>query len=128
MRQPRHHETRRAQICLIRRAADSTIWKYLGPLCFHSWWSEKIPDSEFEKIAGLAKAWNKEVWCSELGFDCFTTTLTISPHKNSKVIFEIAKKVAGEYGVKFLEVDFKKQDGFKESVGMCKEMDVYRQN
>jgi len=49
--------------------ADTTIWKYLGPLCFHSWWSEKIPDSEFERIAGLAKAWSKEVWCSELGFD-----------------------------------------------------------
>jgi hypothetical protein len=50
-------------------AADSTIWKYLGPLCFHSWWSENIPDSEFVRIAGLAQAWNKEVWCSELGFD-----------------------------------------------------------
>jgi hypothetical protein len=50
-------------------AADSTIWKYLGPLCFHSWWSEKIPDSEFERIAHFAKAWKKPVWCSELGFD-----------------------------------------------------------
>ncbi|MEX0987815.1 MAG: hypothetical protein WD052_10085 [Bacteroidales bacterium] len=50
-------------------AADSTIWKFLGPLCFHSWWSENIPDSEFERIAGLAAAWEKEVWCSELGFD-----------------------------------------------------------
>ncbi|MDO8953056.1 MAG: hypothetical protein Q7U86_10560 [Draconibacterium sp.] len=50
-------------------AADSTIWKYLGPLCFHSWWSEKIPDSEFERIAGFAKAWNRPVWCNELGFD-----------------------------------------------------------
>lgn len=50
-------------------AADSTIWKDLGPLCFHSWWSENIPDSEFERVAGLAQAWNKEVWCSELGFD-----------------------------------------------------------
>ncbi|MDD4225802.1 MAG: hypothetical protein PHU98_05385, partial [Mariniphaga sp.] len=50
-------------------AGDSTIWKYLGPLCFHSWWSESIPDNEFERIAGLAQAWNKEVWCSELGFD-----------------------------------------------------------
>jgi hypothetical protein len=50
-------------------AADSTIWKYLGPLCFHSWWSENIPDSEFERIANYAKAWDKQVWCSELGFD-----------------------------------------------------------
>lgn len=53
-------------------AADSTLWKYLGPLCFHSWWSEKIPDSEFERIAGFAKAWNKPVWCSELGFDAMS--------------------------------------------------------
>ena len=49
--------------------ADSTIWKALGPLCFHSWWSEKIPDSEFERVAAFAKAHNKQVWCSELGFD-----------------------------------------------------------
>jgi hypothetical protein len=49
--------------------ADPTIWKYLGPLCFHSWWSEKIPDNEFERVAAFGKAWNKEVWCSELGFD-----------------------------------------------------------
>jgi len=49
--------------------ADPAIWKYLGPLCFHSWWSEKIPDNEFERVAAFGKAWNKEVWCSELGFD-----------------------------------------------------------
>lgn len=53
-------------------AADSTIWKYLGPLCFHSWWSENIPDSEFERIANYAKAWDKQVWCSELGFDAMS--------------------------------------------------------
>jgi hypothetical protein len=53
-------------------AADSTIWKYLGPLCFHSWWSENIPDSEFERIANYAKAWDKPVWCSELGFDAMS--------------------------------------------------------
>ncbi|HZK92762.1 MAG TPA: hypothetical protein VFC67_01040 [Prolixibacteraceae bacterium] len=49
--------------------SDSTIWKALGPLCFHSWWSEKIPDSEFERVAAFAKAHNKQIWCSELGFD-----------------------------------------------------------
>ncbi len=53
-------------------AADSTLWKMLGPLCFHSWWSENIPDSEFERIAGLAQAWGKEVWCNELGFDAMS--------------------------------------------------------
>ena len=49
--------------------ADPSIWKYLGPLSFHCWWSETIPDNEFERIAGFGKAWNKEVWCAELGFD-----------------------------------------------------------
>lgn len=49
--------------------ADPSIWQYLGPLCFHSWWSENIPNSEFERVAAFGKAWNKEVWCSELGFD-----------------------------------------------------------
>jgi hypothetical protein len=50
-------------------AADSTIWKDLGPLCFHSWWADRMPDSEFERIAAFAKAWGREVWCNELGFD-----------------------------------------------------------
>ncbi|HEY3371302.1 MAG TPA: glycoside hydrolase family 30 beta sandwich domain-containing protein [Prolixibacteraceae bacterium] len=52
--------------------ADPTIWKYIGPLCFHSWWSESMPDNEFERVAGMGKAWNKEVWCSELGFDAMS--------------------------------------------------------
>lgn len=52
--------------------AYPTIWKYLGPLCFHSWWSEEMPDNEFERVAGFGKAWNKEVWCSELGFDAMS--------------------------------------------------------
>lgn len=49
--------------------AEPDLWPSLGPLCFHSWWSENIPNSEFERIAGLAKAWDRPVWCSELGFD-----------------------------------------------------------
>lgn len=49
--------------------ADPAVRTYLGPLAFHCWWSEKMPDNEFERVAALGKAWNKEVWCSELGFD-----------------------------------------------------------
>lgn len=55
-----------------RIMADPTIWPYLGPLSFHCWWSENIPDNEFERIAGFGKAWNKEVWCAELGFDAMS--------------------------------------------------------
>ena len=61
-------------------------------------------------------------------FDCFTTTLTISPHKNSKTIFEIGKTVSDEFGIKFIEKDFKKQDGFKKSLDISSDLRLYRQN
>ena len=53
----------------------------------------------------------------------FTTTLTVSPHKNSKVIFEVGNSLGG-----FLEYDFKKQNGFLHSVELAKEFGLYRQN
>lgn len=64
---------------------------------------------------------------SKLGFDCFTTTLTISPHKDSKKIFEIGKKLETG-GLKFLDIDLKKQDGFKHSVELSRKHDLYRQD
>ena len=66
------HQTRGTVEFATMIKADSTVWKYLGPLCFHSWWSENMPDREFERIAGLAQAWGKEVWCNELGFDAMS--------------------------------------------------------
>lgn len=57
------------------------------------------------------------------GFDLFTTTLTISPHKDSQVIFRIGKQ-AGP----FLAVDLKKKDGFKRSVELSKAQGLYRQD
>lgn len=52
--------------------ADPSIYPFLGPLAFHCWWSEDMPDGEFERVAAFGKAWNKEVWCSELGFDAMS--------------------------------------------------------
>lgn len=63
----------------------------------------------------------------ELGIPYFTSTLTISPHKNSKAIMEIGEDVAKEYGVGFLMVDFCKENGFKLSVDLSKELKLYRQ-
>jgi len=61
----------------------------------------------------------------EKGYDHFTTTLTISPHKESHTVFEIAKSVGGEA---FLPVDFKKKEGFKIANQFAKEHDFYRQD
>lgn len=50
-------------------AADAGVLKYLGPLSFHSWWSEEEPDAIFEEVANLASTFNRPVWCTELGHD-----------------------------------------------------------
>lgn len=67
-------------------------------------------------------------YAKEHDFEYITTTLTISPHKNSDKINEIGVKVADEYGLKYLLSDFKKNDGFKRSIELSKEYDLYRQS
>ena len=64
----------------------------------------------------------------QLGFDYFTTTLTVSPLKNANLLNLIGQAVQEEVGVKFLPTDFKKQNGYKRSVEISKELALYRQN
>lgn len=72
-----------------------------------------------EKTAELAK---------QNGFDYFCTTLSISPLKNSQKINEIGFDVAEKYGVKWLPSDFKKREGYKRSIELSREYELYRQN
>ena len=62
------------------------------------------------------------------GFDYFTTTLTISPHKNAKAINDIGYALAKETTPLWLPSDFKKNDGFKRSIELSKEYGLYRQD
>lgn len=62
------------------------------------------------------------------GFDYFTTTLTISPLKNAAKLNEIGEALAAEYGVTWLPSDFKKKNGYKRSVELSAEYDLYRQD
>ena len=64
----------------------------------------------------------------QLEYEYFTTTLTVSPHKNSKIIFEIAKELANKYELKFLDIDFKKENGFLKTMQIAKQENFYRQN
>ena len=64
----------------------------------------------------------------ENGFDFFTTTLSVSPHKNAPMLNKIGEELEKEYGVKFLYADFKKKDGYKRSITLSKEYDLYRQD
>lgn len=72
-----------------------------------------------EKTAEIAK---------ELDFDFFATTLSISPHKNSKILNEVGEKAASKYGIDYLYSDFKKKEGYKRSIELSKKYDLYRQD
>ena len=63
-----------------------------------------------------------------LNFDIFGTTLTVSPHKNAEIINSIGNALEKEIGVKFLISNFKKNDGYKRSIELSKENNIYRQN
>lgn len=64
----------------------------------------------------------------DLKMDYFGTTLTVSPHKNSRVINEIGAVLESLYGIKYLYSDFKKQDGYKKSIELSKKYQLYRQD
>ena len=84
-----------------------------GKRCF------KCYELRLRKTAELAKA---------EAYDYFTTTLTISPLKNSVKLNETGLKLQEEYGVNYLLSDFKKQEGYKRSIELSKEYGLYRQN
>lgn len=72
-----------------------------------------------EKTAILAK---------ENNYDYFCSTLTVSPHKNSKIINEIGENISKKYDIKWLFSDFKKNEGFKQSIELSKKYNLYRQD
>ena len=61
-------------------------------------------------------------------FDYFTTTLSISPLKDAEKLNEIGEKLAREYGVAYLNSDFKKRNGYKRSIELSREYGLYRQD
>lgn len=72
-----------------------------------------------EKTAKLAQKHN---------FDYFTTTLSVSPYKNSQKLNKIGKILSEKYNVEYLYSDFKKKEGYKRSNELAKKYDLYRQN
>ncbi len=72
-----------------------------------------------EKTAVTAKA---------LGFEFFGSTLSVSPYKNAIWLNDIGKSLENKYSVSFLISDFKKKDGYKKSIELSKQFNLYRQN
>ncbi len=65
---------------------------------------------------------------AEQKFDYFATTLTVSPYKNATKLNDIGQQLEKEYNVKYLCSDFKKRDGYKRSIELSHQYNLYRQN
>jgi epoxyqueuosine reductase len=96
----------------------------------HTAWLQAVGGHEMDREGGercaLCFQWNLREAAEKatrLGIDCFTTTLTVSPYKNSPLIFSIGKHHRG-----FVAVDFKKKGGYLRSVALSKELGLYRQD
>jgi predicted adenine nucleotide alpha hydrolase (AANH) superfamily ATPase len=61
-------------------------------------------------------------------YDYFCTTLSISPHKNADLLMQIGEELAQVYGVSYLPSDFKKKNGYKRSIELSAEYNLYRQD
>lgn len=72
-----------------------------------------------KKTAQLAK---------EMSFDYFTTTLSISPHKNAQILNAIGAELQDEFCVNYLFSDFKKRNGYKRSCELSEIYGLYRQD
>ena len=84
-----------------------------GMRCYHCY------EMRMEEAARAAKA---------MKADYFTTTLSISPHKNAEWINEIGERLGARYGVSHLPSDFKKKSGYLRSIELSKKYGLYRQN
>lgn len=67
-------------------------------------------------------------YAKEMGFDFFTTTLSVSPHKNAEKLNEIGREEGKRTGVPYLFSDFKKREGYKRSIALSAQYGLYRQS
>jgi len=61
-------------------------------------------------------------------FECFDTTLTVSPYKSYDTISAIGRQIADKYQIEYLSGNYKKKDGYRRSVELSKQLDLYRQH
>jgi predicted adenine nucleotide alpha hydrolase (AANH) superfamily ATPase len=114
----------------LKQVADHFSLDVVRREYHHESWLEEIAGHEEDPERGprcaICFAYNLREAAEEarrLKISYFTTTLTVSPHKSAPTLFSIGEELAG-----FVAVDFKKKDGFKRSIELSKELDLYRQD
>lgn len=67
-------------------------------------------------------------FCKSIGWESFTSVMSISPHKNIDMLNLAGKTAADKYGIKYEPYNFKKKNGFLNSIKLSKELNLYRQD
>lgn len=101
----------------------------------HQSWKRKIKGLEKEPEGGARCAicfamrlMATAKFAKENGFDAFTTSLSVSPHKNYNYVLTAGQAAAKKHKITFIEQDFKKRDGYKLSIMQAKKLGLYRQD
>ncbi len=79
---------------------------------------EKCIEMRMKKSVAVAKKYNA---------DFFATTLTVSPHKDAVYINKLGENLENDLNISYLFSDFKKKNGYKRSIELCRIHDIYRQ-
>ncbi len=127
----------------FRRAAELERLNDVGGYAFPLTVEPYIPQEFYDAVKGLEREREGGARCDACfrlrlaaavkqaekeGKKYVLTTLSVSPHKNAELLYEIGKSVSAGSGVTFLPSDFKKNNGFVRSTQICRELDIYRQN
>ena len=127
------NEYQRRQADVVRYAYEKRLPFYEGQYDVHRWFNE-IAGYEHQAEGGkrchlcfYIRLFFTAQQTRVMGYDAFTTTLTVSPHKDSQTIFSIGRQVAHDTGVPFIDRDFKKNDGFLRSIRIANTYRFYRQ-
>ncbi len=67
-------------------------------------------------------------YAKKLNYDLYSTTLTISPHKDAETILSIGRSESEDKNIAFLDQNFRKKAGFEKSIKNSKRFGIYRQN
>lgn len=125
-----------AQIKLCENSGCELIVEEYEPKMFEPKMFEIISfglEDEPEKGKRCTKCFELRLFQSakkakELAIENITTSIVISPHKNFELISNLGKTISQKYGINYLDIDFKKKDGFLKSNTIAKELGLYRQN
>lgn len=123
-----------------RLEAEKTLCDHFGVELIEG---EYNPDEYYDFVKGFEQEPEKGARCDkcfelrlrktaqfaiERSISNFTTSIVISPHKNFQKLSIIGNKIAEEYNLNYLDIDFKKKDGFLKTNRISKELGLYRQN